>query len=118
MLLPFSVGLYVAIRLSSGSGLRLISLRVNKDFIYFKKSTLDEFVKRSSNKLFANSQEALQAMQCLKIDYYKNQKNLWKMELPDFKSKKENETKKETIKQPTLTELDDEYHAQQFRQPK
>ena len=90
----------------------------NKDFIYFKKSTLDEFVKRSSNKLFANSQEALQAMQCIKVDYHKNQKNLWKMELPDFKSKKEKETKKETPKQNTLTELDDEYHAQQFREPK
>ena len=87
-----------------------------KVFIFFKKSTLDEFIKKSSLKLFANSQEALQAINAIKVDYHKLQKNLWKMELPDFKNKKQ-PTKQET-QQGKLTELDDEYHAQQFRAPK
>ena len=89
----------------------------DKTYLYFKKSTLDEFIKKSANKVFSNSLEAIDLLGCIRVDYYKNQKNIWKVEAPDFMNK-EKTTKKETNTQQPLTELDDAYHAQQFRTPK
>jgi hypothetical protein len=89
-----------------------------KTYLYFKKSTLDEFIKKSANKVFSNSLEAIDLLGCIRVDYYKNQKNIWKVEAPDFMNKEKTIHKKETNTQQTLTELDDAYHAQQFRTPK
>ena len=88
-----------------------------KTYLYFKKSTLDEFIKKSANKIFSNSLEAIDLLGCIRVDYYKNQKNIWKVEAPDFMNK-EKIIKKETNTQQPLTELDDAYHAKQFRTPK
>ena len=40
------------------------------------------------------------------------------MELPDFNKNEKRTNLKVETKQETLTELDDAYHAQQFRTPK
>ena len=89
-----------------------------KDYCYFKRSTLEKFIKKSSNKFFSNAPEALQILGCERLEYYNKHKNLWRMELPDFNKNEKRTNLKVETKQETLTELDDAYHAQQFRTPK
>jgi hypothetical protein len=89
-----------------------------KDYCYFKRSTLEKFIKKSSSKFFSNAPEALEILKCERLDYYKGHKNLWKMELPDFNKNEKRTNVNVEAKQETLTELDDAYHAQQFRTPK
>ena len=89
----------------------------NKDYCYFKKNTLDKFLKKS-NKDFSNSNEAIKILKCERLDYYKNEKNVWKVEMPDFvKNEKQTMPQTTTAQQP-LTELDESYHTGQFRTPK
>ena len=79
---------------------------------------MKKFIKKSSSKFFSNAPEALEILKCERLDYYKGHKNLWKMELPDFNKNEKRTNVNVEAKQETLTELDDAYHAQQFRTPK
>jgi hypothetical protein len=89
-----------------------------QDYCYFKKNTLDGFIKKLSGKIFSNSLEAITLLGCEKLDYYKGEKNIWKVALPDFTKKEKRTEPTVQSKQGNLTELDDAYHAQQFRTPK
>jgi hypothetical protein len=82
--------------------------------VYFKRSTLDSWIKRNASHLFSSTIEALNFLGCKRHDYFEGEKNVWYVDMPDFEkdTKKSNGSTKKTI-----SEMDDEYHNK-FRAPK
>lgn len=80
---------------------------------YFKKSTLTSFLDKGK-KIFDNTAEALNLLGCERVDYYKGQKNVWKVQMPEFVNYREvkKKIKKEKEK---VSELEDEYHTGKFK---
>ena len=73
---------------------------------YFKKITLDKFIKKQGAKIFNTTSDALRLLGCSRKDYHEGEKNIWYVTLPEFISH-------ETIKQKPkekVTELDEEYY--------
>ena len=81
---------------------------------YFKKYTLDRFLKKNSTKAFNNTQDALRVLGCKRKDYHEGEKNVWYVEMPEFV--RHESVKKEVVKE-KVTEMDDEYHSK-FRTAK
>ena len=87
---------------------------------YFKRTTLDNWMKKKMNKAFNNSMEALRLLKCERLEYHEGEKNIWKVNMPEFinhESVKRSKPKKQT-KDNNLTEMDDEYHTGKFRNSK
>tara|TARA_R110001599_G_scaffold134044_1_gene311671 strand:+ start:145 stop:1686 length:1542 start_codon:yes stop_codon:yes gene_type:complete len=79
---------------------------------YFRKITLERF--HGNKKIFKSIKEALDVLNCIRLEYHEGVKNVWKVQMPDFvehmkiKSKQDNKTKEPT-------EMDDDYHTGKFR---
>ncbi len=81
---------------------------------YFKKITLDQFLKKKAAKVFNTTADAIRLLGCKRKDYHEHEKNVWYVEMPEFVNHQAIKTK---IKEKTLTEMDDKYHDK-FRNPK
>ena len=79
---------------------------------YFRKITLERF--HGNKKIFKSIKEALDVLNCERLEYHEGVKNVWKVQMPEFvehmkiKSKQENKNKEPT-------EMDDDYHTGKFR---
>jgi hypothetical protein len=84
---------------------------------YFKRTTLDNWMKKKMNKAFNNSMEALRLLNCKRLEYHEGEKNIWAVDMPEFinhQAVKKNKSKpKEEV-----SEMDDDYHTGKFRDSK
>ena len=83
-----------------------VVLDTNTNTCYFKKITLDKFIKKNAVRIFNTTTDALRLLGCRRKDYHEGEKNIWHVTLPEFISH-------EIIKQKPkekVTELDEEYH--------
>jgi|TARA_A100001391_G_scaffold20028_1_gene11009 hypothetical protein len=83
-----------------------VVLDTKDNVCYFKKITLDKFIKKQGAKIFNTTSDALRLLGCSRKDYHEGEKNIWYVTLPEFISH-------ETIKQKPkekVTELDEEYY--------
>ena len=83
-----------------------VVLDSKSNICYFKKSTLDRFLKRNGSKSFATTTSALRLLGCKRADYKEGEKNVWFVDMPTFVEHK-------SIKKPTVegtSEMDDSYH--------
>jgi transposase len=82
---------------------------------YFKRSTLEHYIKSHATKIFNSTMDALHYLGCERHAYWEGEKNIWYVQMPEFVSHvgvtPTKKTKKET------SELDDEYHTEKFRTP-
>ena len=80
---------------------------------YFKRSTLEHYIKSHATKIFNSTMDALHYLGCERHEYWEGEKNIWYVQMPEFVSHvgitRTKNTKKET------TEVDDEYHTGKFR---
>jgi len=53
---------------------------------YFKRSTLEYYIKAHATKIFSSTMEALHYLGCERHEYYEGQKNIWYVQLPEFTS--------------------------------
>ena len=90
-----------------------IVLDSKSNVCYFKKYTLDRFLKKNSAKAFNTTADALRMLGCSRKDYHEGEKNVWYVEMPEFVR---HETIKKKDNEP-VTEMDDEYHKR-FRTTK
>ena len=80
---------------------------------YFKKLTLDKFLKKHASRTFNTTADALRMLNCKRVDYKEGEKNIWYVDMPNFvnhQSIKRIKTKDET------SEMDERYHDK-FRNP-
>ena len=84
---------------------------------YFKRTTLDNWMKKKMNKAFNNSMEALRLLNCRRLEYHEGEKNIWAVEMPEFINH-QIVKKQKTKSTETVSEMDDGYHTGKFRTPK
>lgn len=84
-----------------------VVLDTTDNICYFKKITLDKFIKKNAARIFNTTTDALRLLGCKRKDYYEGEKNIWYVTLPEFIS---HETLKQKPKE-KVTELDDSYHG-------
>ena len=82
---------------------------------YFKRSTLEYYIKSHATKIFNSTMDALHYLGCERHEYYEGEKNIWYVQMPEFVSHTERTSTKDTKKE--TTEVDDEYHTGKFRIP-
>ena len=83
-----------------------VVLDTSSNICYFKKITLDKFIKKNAARIFNTTTDALRLLGCRRKDYHEGEKNIWHVTLPEFISH-------ESIKPKTkdqITELDEAYH--------
>ena len=85
---------------------------------YFKRTTLDNWMKKKMNKAFNNSMEALRLLNCKRLEYHEGEKNIWAVDMPEFINHQEIKKHKPKKVDTSLTEMDDDYHTGKFRNPK
>jgi hypothetical protein len=85
---------------------------------YFKRTTLDNWMKKKINKAFNNSMEALRLLNCKRLEYHEGEKNIWAVDMPEFINHQEIKKHKPKRVDTSLTEMDDGYHTGKFRNPK
>lgn len=84
---------------------------------YFKRTTLDNWMKKKMNKAFNNSMEALRLLNCKRLEYHEGEKNIWAVDMPEFinhQAVKKNKSKPKN----EVSEMDDDYHTGKFRDSK
>jgi len=85
-----------------------VVLDTKDNVCYFKKITLDKFIKKQGAKIFNTTSDALRLLGCSRKDYHEGEKNIWYVTLPEFIS---HETIKQKPKEKEkVTELDEEYY--------
>ena len=87
-----------------------VILDSSSNICYFKKITFEKFL--GSDKTFKSASEALNLLNCDRLDYHEGVKNVWSVMMPKFVDYKVAD-KKETTK--TVSEMDDEFHTGKFR---
>ena len=80
---------------------------------YFKKLTLDRFLKKNAARTFNTTTDALRMLGCDRVDYKEGEKNVWHVEMPNFVSHQS--IKKKFDKD--VSEMDEGYHDK-FRNTK
>ena len=80
---------------------------------YFKKLTLDRFLKKNAARTFNTTTDALRMLGCDRVDYKEGEKNVWYVEMPNFVSHQS--IKKKVGKD--VSEMDEGYHDK-FRNTK
>lgn len=83
---------------------------------YFKRTTLDNWMKKKMNKAFNNSMEALRLLNCKRLEYHEGEKNIWAVDMPEFINHQTVRTQKRK-KENNVSEMDDDYHTGKFRNP-
>ena len=81
-------------------------LDTSSNVCYFKKITLDKFIKKNASRMFNTTTDALRLLGCKRKDYYEGEKNIWFVTLPEFISHESIQTKPKD----KVTELDEAYH--------
>lgn len=74
---------------------------------YFKKLTLDKFLKKNAARMFNTTADALRMLNCKRKDYHEGEKNVWSVEMPEF-------VNHQAIKPRNVnatSEMDDEHHT-------
>ena len=79
---------------------------------YFKKLTLDRFLKKNAARTFNTTADALRMLGCKRADYKEGEKNVWFVDMPDFVSHQSIKPKDKNS-----TEMDEEHHDK-FRNTK
>jgi len=80
---------------------------------YFKRSTLEHYIKSHATKIFNNTMDALHYLGCERHEYYQGEKNIWFVTMPKFVNYVEIKPTKSNKKE--VSELDDEFHRGKFR---
>jgi len=80
---------------------------------YFKRSTLEHYIKSHATKIFNNTMDALHYLGCERHEYYQGEKNIWFVTMPKFVNYVDIKPTKSTKKK--VSELDDEFHRGKFR---
>tara|TARA_Y100000004_G_scaffold194277_1_gene258497 strand:- start:184 stop:1320 length:1137 start_codon:yes stop_codon:yes gene_type:complete len=83
-----------------------VVLDTSSNVCYFKKITLDKFIKKNASRMFNTTTDALRLLGCKRKDYYEGEKNIWFVTLPEFISHESIQTKPKD----KVTELDEAYH--------
>jgi hypothetical protein len=83
-------------------------------YCYFKKSTLQEFLDKGK-KIFNTAQEAVNFLNCERLEYHEGEKNLWRVKMPDFVNYSNKKIKDPKTKEKEISELDDEFHTDKFK---
>jgi hypothetical protein len=83
---------------------------------YFKRTTLDNWMKKKMNKAFNNSMEALRLLNCKRLEYHEGEKNIWAVDMPEFINHQTVRSQKRK-KENNVSEMDDDYHTGKFRNP-
>ena len=83
-----------------------VILDTNTNVCYFKKITLDSFLKKKGSKIFSTTSDALRMLGCVRKEYVKKEKNVWCVEMPEFVS----HTKLKPKKSKKVSEIDDDHH--------
>ena len=73
---------------------------------YFKRLTLDKFIKKNATKVFNTTADALRLLGCERKDYHEGEKNVWTVEMPEFVN---HQALKPKTKE-TESEMDDSFH--------
>jgi len=81
---------------------------------YFKKLTLDRFLKKHASRTFHTTADALRMLSCKRMDYKEGEKNVWYVDMPEFVN---HQVIKKNLKKNEISEMDEEYHDK-FRDPK
>ena len=79
---------------------------------YFKKLTLDRFLKKNAARTFNTTADALRMLGCKRADYKEGEKNVWFVDMPNFVSHQSIKPKDKNS-----TEMDEEHHYK-FRNTK
>ena len=74
---------------------------------FFKKLTLDRFLKKHASRTFATTAEALRMLKCRRTDYKEGEKNVWYVEMPEFVN---HQSIRKTIDKNEKSEMDESYH--------
>ena len=90
-----------------------VILDTSTNVCYFKKITLDSFLKKKGSKIFSTTSDALRMLGCVRKEYVKKEKNVWCVEMPEFVS----HTKLKPKKPKKVSEIDDDHHKK-FRSAK
>jgi hypothetical protein len=90
-----------------------VVLDSKSNLCYFKKLTLDKFIKKSATKVFNTTADALRLLGCERKDYHEGEKNVWCVEMPDFVNHQAVKAKPKD----SISEMDEQYHAGKFRAP-
>lgn len=91
-----------------------VVLDSKSNLCYFKKLTLDKFLKKNAARVFNTTADALRLLNCKRKDYHEGEKNIWSVEMPEFVNHQAIRTKPKE----TTSEMDDSYHTDKFRSPK
>ena len=91
-----------------------VVLDSKKKIIYFKRITMENWLKEKKSKVFQSSKEAMKLLNCVRHGYIEGQKNIWSVELPEFMFDSL-EIKKPNPK--SVSEMDEQYHVGKFRNP-
>jgi hypothetical protein len=91
-----------------------VVLDSKSNLCYFKKLTLDKFLKKNAARVFNTTADALRLLNCKRKDYHEGEKNIWSVEMPEFVNHQAIRTKPKE----TTSEMDDSYHTNKFRSPK
>ncbi len=83
-----------------------VVLDTSTNVCYFKKITLDKFIKKNASRMFNTTTDALRLLGCKRKDYYEGEKNIWFVTLPEFISHESIQAKPKD----KVTELDEAYH--------
>ena len=90
-----------------------VVLDTSSNICYFKKITLEKFIKKNAARMFNTTTDALRLLGCRRKDYHEGEKNIWHVTLPEFIS---HESIQQQVKD-KVTELDESYHDK-FRESK
>lgn len=91
-----------------------VVLDSKSNMCYFKKLTLDRFLKKNAARMFNTTADALRMLNCERKDYHEGEKNVWSVEMPEFVNHQMIKAKTKD----TGSEMDDKHHATKFRTPK
>jgi len=91
-----------------------VVLDSKKNILYFKRITMENWLKEKKSKVFSSSKEAMKLLNCVRHEYVSGQKNIWSVAMPEFMFDSL-EIKKPKTK--SVSEMDEQYHVGKFRNP-
>tara|TARA_R110002020_G_scaffold448093_1_gene660769 strand:- start:2148 stop:3722 length:1575 start_codon:yes stop_codon:yes gene_type:complete len=85
-----------------------VVLDSKSNICYFKKLTLDRFLKKHASRTFNTTADALRMLGCERADYKEGEKNVWFVDMPEFVN---HQSIKKTIAKDEISEMDEDYHG-------
>jgi hypothetical protein len=84
-----------------------VVLDSKSNICYFKKLTLDKFLKKHASRTFTTTADALRMLKCKRTDYKEGEKNVWFVEMPEFVN---HQSIRKPINKNDKSEMDEDYH--------